>query len=89
MKNDNAVIEKEKEKIDDELQQLEVAKKWLADLSNFPSSNQASKRKIAELDEKFKAAKEVSEKSLIALEIAKAEQKKQEPIFKKIKRIRY
>lgn len=87
LKNDNAVIEKEKEKIDDELQQLEVAKKWLADLVNLQVQIKQAKEKLPELDEKFKAAKEVSEKSLIVLDIAKAEQKKQEPIFKKVREL--
>jgi exonuclease SbcC len=84
---ENAVIEKEKLRVDEELQKIEKAKKWLSDMSNLQTQINQAKEKLPELEEKAKTAKETFEKSEIALKAAKEEQKKQEPIFKKVREL--
>jgi exonuclease SbcC len=85
--NENAVNEKEKIQVDEELQKIETAKKWLSDLTNLQTQINGAKEKLPELEEQTKTAKETFEKSEIALKTAKDEQKKQEPIFKKVREL--
>lgn len=85
--NENAVNEKEKIQVDEELQKIETAKKWLLDLTNLQTQINGAKEKLPELEEQTKAAKETFEKSEIVLKTAKDEQKKQEPIFKKVREL--
>lgn len=79
-----ATLEKDKKQVDEALQKLETAKKWLLDLDNFQKQINEAKIKIPELEEKTTTAKEILEKSENALIAAKDEQKKQAPIFKKV-----
>ncbi|MBE0422458.1 MAG: hypothetical protein IBX66_00800 [Lutibacter sp.] len=85
--NENAVIEKDKKQVDDELQKIETGKKWLSDLVNLQTQINVAKEKLPELEEKSKTAKETFEKSENAFKAAKDEQKKQEPIFKKVREL--
>lgn len=85
--NEIAVIEKEKTQVDEELQKLNTAKKWLSDVSNLKTQINQAKEKLPELEEQTKTAKETLEKSEIALKTAKEEQKKQEPIFKNVREL--
>lgn len=87
LSNKNFDLEKEKVRIETELQQLEVAKKWLADLASLQAQISQAKEKLPELEEKFKTTTETFDKSTIVFEIAKVEQKKQEPIFKKVREL--
>lgn len=80
-----AAFEKDKIQVDEELQKLETAKKWLSDLDNLQKQITEAKQRLPELEEKTKTAKETFEKSEYALNTAKEEQKKQEPIFKKVR----
>jgi exonuclease SbcC len=85
--NENVGIEKEKLQVDEELQKIEKAKKWLSDISNLQTQINQTKEKLPELEEKAKTVKEIFEKSELALKTAKEEQKKQEPIFKKVREL--
>lgn len=85
--NENAINEKEKIQVDEELQKIETAKKWLSDLTNLQTQINGAKEKLPELEEQTKTAKETFEKCEIALKTAKDEQKKQEPIFKKVREL--
>jgi exonuclease SbcC len=85
--NENTVIEKEKLQVDEELQKIEKAKKWLSDVSNLQTQINQAKEKLPELEEKTKTAKETFEKSELALKTAKSEQRNQEPIFKRVREL--
>jgi len=85
--NENAVNEKVKIQVDEELQKIETAKKWLLDLTNLQTQINVAKEKLPELEEKAKTAKETFEKSEIDLKTVKDEQKKQEPIFKNVREL--
>ncbi|HCE54893.1 MAG TPA: hypothetical protein DER05_07760 [Lutibacter sp.] len=78
-------LEKDKKQVDEELQKLETAKKWISDLGNLQKQITEAKQKLPELEEQIKTAKETFEKSENALKTSKEEQKKQEPIFKKVR----
>lgn len=80
-------FEKEKNQVDKELQEIETAKKWLADIVNLKNQINESKQKIPELEEKIKTAKETFEKSESLLKTVKEEHKKQEPVFKKVREL--
>lgn len=82
-----AVLEEDKKQFDEELQKIETAKKWLADLSNLQNQINEAKQKLPELEEKTKTAKETLEKSEFALKTAREEQKKHEPVFKKVREL--
>jgi len=84
---ESATIEKEKIQVDEELQKIETAKKWLSDLTNLQTQIKDVKEKLPKLEEQTKTAKETFEKHEIALKTAKDEQKKQEPIFKKVREL--
>jgi exonuclease SbcC len=85
--NEIAVIEKERTQVDEEIQKINTAKKWLLDLTNLQTQINGAKEKLPELEAQTKTAKETLEKSEIALKTAKEEQKKQEPIFKKVREL--
>lgn len=85
--NENDVIEKEKVRVNEELQKIETAKKWLSDLINLQTQINGAKEKLPELEEQTKTAKETFEKHEIALKTARDEQKKQEPIFIKVREL--
>ncbi len=82
-----AVIEKDKKQIDNELEKLEKAKKWLFDLGNLQKQINEAKQKLPELEEKKKTANETFKESVGALNTAKEEQLKQKPIFKKVREL--
>ena len=85
--NENTVIENEKLQVDEELQKIEKAKKWVTDVSNLQTQINQAKVKLPELEEKTKTAKETFEKSELALKTAKSEQQNQEPIFKNVREL--
>jgi len=85
--NEIAVIEKEKSQIDEEIQKINTAKKWLLDLTNLQTQINGAKEKLPELEELTIRAKETLAKSEIALKTANEELKRQEPIFKKVREL--
>ncbi len=84
---ENAIIEKAKNQVDEELQKIETAKKWLSNLTSLQTQINGAKEKLPQLEEQTKETKETFEKYEIALKTAKDEQKKQEPIFKKAREL--
>lgn len=84
---ENTAIEKEKIQVDEELQKIETAKKWLSDLNILQVQINGAKEKLPKLVEKTKTAKETFEKYEVVLKTAKDEQKKQEPILKKVREL--
>ncbi|MGQ1946695.1 SbcC/MukB-like Walker B domain-containing protein [Geofilum sp. OHC36d9] len=83
--DENIALEKDKKQIDEKFQKIEAAKKWLADLQNLQKQINEVKLKLPALEGKALKAKEVLEKSEIALKAVKDEQKKQEPVFKQVR----
>lgn len=79
--------EKEKKQVDGELQKIEKAKKWLSDIENLQNQINDAIKKLPELEEKAKNAKENSDIFENALKAAKAEEKIQEPIFRKVREL--
>jgi len=85
--NEIAAIDKTKIEVDEELQKINTAKKWLSDLANLQTQINEAKEKLPELEKQTKTAKESLEKLEIDLKTAKDEQKKQEPVFKKVREL--
>jgi len=83
--DENTTLEKDKKQIDEKLQKIETAKKWLADIGNLHKQINEVKQKLPGLEAKAKKTKEDLEKSDIALKTVKAELKKQEPIFNQVR----
>jgi exonuclease SbcC len=80
-------FEKNNKQVDEELQKIETAKNWLADLGNLKNQISEAKQKLPVLEENTKTAKEAFEKSQTVLRVAKEELKKQEPVFKKVREL--
>ena len=87
LKEEIAISEKEKEKIDKELQNLGRANKWLDDIGRLQKQINEAKQKLPELEVKTKIAKENFEKYKAQLEKLKEEKKTQEPVFKKVREL--
>jgi exonuclease SbcC len=84
---ENTEIEKGKIQVDEELQKIETAKNWFSDLTNLQTQINGAKEKLPKLEDETKTAKETFEKYEIDLNKVKIEQKKQEPIFKKVREL--
>jgi exonuclease SbcC len=80
-----AAFENEKTQLDEELQKIEHAKKWLSDLDSLQKQIDETKRKLPELEVKTITTKEAFDASENALKALKEEQKELEPLFKKVR----
>jgi exonuclease SbcC len=80
-----AAFENEKTQLDEELQKIEHAKKWLSDLDSLQKQIDETKRKLPELEVKIITTKEAFDASENALKALKEEQKELEPLFKKVR----
>jgi exonuclease SbcC len=82
-----AAFETEKTQLDQELQKIETAKKWLSDLDSLQKQIDETKRKLPELEVKTITTKEAFDASENALKALKEEQKELEPLFKKVREL--
>ncbi len=82
-----AAFETEKTQLDEELQKIETAKKWLSDLDSLQKQIDETKRKLPELEVKTITTKEAFDASENALKTLKEEQKELEPLFKKVREL--
>jgi exonuclease SbcC len=82
-----AAFENEKTQLDEELQKIEHAKKWLSDLDSLQKQIDETKRKLPELEVKTITTKEAFDASENALKALKEEQKELEPLFKKVREL--
>lgn len=82
-----AALENEKTQLDEELQKIEHAKKWLSDLDSLQKQIDETKRKLPELEVKTITTKEAFDASENALKALKEEQKELEPLFKKVREL--
>ncbi|MFZ6036629.1 MAG: AAA family ATPase [Bacteroidota bacterium] len=82
-----AALENEKTQLDEELQKIEHAKKWLSDLDSLQKQIDETKRKLPELEVKTITTKEAFDVSERALKALKEEQKELEPLFKKVREL--
>lgn len=82
-----AVFETEKTQLDEELQKIETAKKWLSDLESLRKQIDEAKQKLPELEAKTKATQEAFIASDEALKSIKAKQQELEPLFKKVREL--
>ncbi|MBP7179707.1 MAG: AAA family ATPase [Dysgonomonadaceae bacterium] len=82
-----AAFETEKTQLDEELQKIETAKKWLSDLDSLQKQIDETKRKLPELEVKTLTTKEAFDASENALKTLKEEQKELEPLFKKVREL--
>jgi len=82
-----AAFETEKTQLDEELQKIETAKKWLLDLDSLQKQIDETKRKLPELEVKAITTKEAFDASENALKALKEEQKELEPLFKKVREL--
>ena len=80
-----AAFENEKTQLDEELQQIEHAKKWLSDLESLRKQIEEAKRKLPELELRTKTTQEAFDASENALKALKEEQKQLDPLFKKVR----
>jgi exonuclease SbcC len=82
-----AAFENEKTQLDEELQKIEHAKKWLSDLDSLQKQIDETKRKLPELEVKTITTKEAFDASENALKALKEKQKELEPLFKKVREL--
>jgi ATPase involved in DNA repair len=82
-----AAFETEKTQLDQELQKIETAKKWLSDLDSLQKQIDETKRKLPELEVKTITTKEAFDALERALKALKEEQKELEPLFKKVREL--
>jgi len=82
-----AALENEKTQLDEELQKIEHAKKWLSDLDSLQKQIDETKRKLPELEVKTLTTKEAFDASENALKTLKEKQKELEPLFKKVREL--
>ena len=87
LNEENLAFEKDKKQVDEALQKIELAKKWLNDRAILQTQIYEAKHKLPELEAKTKTAADFFEKSETTLKTAKEEQTKQEPIFKKVREL--
>lgn len=85
--NENSELGNNKKQVDEKLQKIEIAKNWIATINNLKNHILEAKQKLPELEEKAIKAKENFKISENALKGAKADEKKQEPIFKKVREL--
>jgi len=82
-----AAFETEKTQLDEELQKIETAKKWLSDLDSLQKQIDETKRKLPELEVKTITTKEAFDASENALKTLKEKQKELEPLFKEVREL--
>jgi exonuclease SbcC len=85
--NEIAELEKQKTIIDSELQKIETAKKWLADLENLQKQIVTEKSKTLGLQQKVESAQTVFEQSEEALKKVKDEKTETEKILVKVREL--
>ena len=77
----------EKKQIDADLQIIETAKKWLADVENLQKQAVEAKQKLPELEQKVEIARKTFEQSEINLNAAKIEKENNDKIFVKVREL--
>ncbi|MCC6251897.1 MAG: AAA family ATPase [Bacteroidia bacterium] len=87
LKNENSEIEKEKKIIDEELQKVEKAKKWLNDISILQANIDEASKKLPELETQIVSKQQIFEEAESSLKSVKEEKKKQELVFNKVREL--
>ena len=87
LQNKIAEFEKQKAIIDSELQKIETAKRWLAELENLQKQILAGKTKIPELQHKVELAQTAFEQSEDALKKAKNEKNETEKLLVEVREL--
>jgi exonuclease SbcC len=82
-----AALENEKTQLDEELQKIETAKKWLSDLESLRKQIEEAKQKLPESEAKTITTKAAFDASEMALRTIKDEQKELEPLFRKVREL--
>jgi exonuclease SbcC len=85
--NEISKLEENKKLIDRELQTIDTAKKWLADLENLQKQIAESTTKLPELEAKVTEAKTALQIAENELKTAKDEQHKAAPVFVKVREL--
>ena len=80
-------FELQKKQINSDLQIIETAKKWLADVENLYKQIEETKQKLPDLAERVKTAKQIAEQSDAALKTAKNEKENSEKILLKVREL--
>ncbi|MDR0507597.1 MAG: AAA family ATPase [Dysgonamonadaceae bacterium] len=87
LENEIKYLKTQKEQTDNELQAIETAKKWLADLENLQKQIYEAKQNLPELEQKNDTLKTAFEQSEMVLKTAKTEHEKVAPVLVKVREL--
>jgi len=77
----------QRKQINSDLQTIEAARKWLADMENLYKQIAEAKQILPDLEERVETAKQIAEQSEVALKTAKIEKENSEKILVKVREL--